>query len=122
MYRLAAAVERKLTADEGEREAEVERPGGVAERTLRAIVLADVDLLSDTLMESTGNQLLLGDGLQWLAGEPGASTQIDNPLDVPVEHTRQQDIAWFYATVFGAPLSVLGLGRGYVRFRRRTSR
>jgi len=122
MYRLAAAVERKLTADGNEREAEVERSGGSAEPTLRAIVLADVDLLSDTLMESAGNQLLLGDGLQWLAGEPGASTQVDSPRDVAVEHTRQQDITWFYATVFGAPLLVLGLGRGYVRLRRRRSR
>jgi hypothetical protein len=89
---------------------------------MRAIVLADVDPLSDRLMESAGNQLLLGDGLQWLAGEPGASTQIDSPRDVAVEHTRQQDITWFYATVFGAPLLVLGLGRGYGRLRRRRSR
>ena len=83
---------------------------------------ADGVLLSDALMESAGNQLLLGDGLQGLACESGASTQLDSPRDVAIEHTRQQDIAWFYATVFGAPLSVLGLGRGYVRFRRRRSR
>lgn len=30
--------------------------------------------------------------------------------DVPIQHTRSQDVAWFYATVFGVPVAVLAVG------------
>jgi hypothetical protein len=42
--------------------------------------------------------------------------------DVPIEHTKGQDRAWFYSTVVGAPFLVLGGGLwGVLRRRRRGS-
>jgi hypothetical protein len=29
---------------------------------------------------------------------------------VRIEHTKQQDLAWFYSTIFGIPAMVLGVG------------
>jgi hypothetical protein len=30
--------------------------------------------------------------------------------DVPIQHTREQDVLWFWATVLLAPALVLGVG------------
>ena len=30
--------------------------------------------------------------------------------DVPIVHTRSENIVWFYAIIFGAPALVIGLG------------
>lgn len=30
--------------------------------------------------------------------------------DVPIQHTREQEVVWFYATVLLAPALVLGVG------------
>jgi hypothetical protein len=39
--------------------------------------------------------------------------------DRPLEHTKDKDVVWFYSTIIGAPLLVLGLGLLSVRLRRR---
>jgi hypothetical protein len=38
---------------------------------------------------------------------------------VRIEHTKQKDVVWFYATILGAPLAVLGLGIVIARLPRR---
>jgi len=76
----------------------------------RAIVVADSDVFTDLVLDaSQGNRAFAVDGVRWLLGEeslgsPGGET------DFPIQHTRGQDVAWFYATVFVAPLAVLGAG------------
>ncbi|HEY1905185.1 MAG TPA: ABC transporter, partial [Myxococcaceae bacterium] len=66
---------------------------------------------------SQGNRALALDSVRWLLGEeslgsPGGET------DFPIQHTRGQEVAWFYVTVFLAPLAVLGAGFWVTRRRR----
>ena len=70
-------------------------------------------------MQTRGNLLLLSDALRFLQGEEASAGTIENEEDVPVKHTRDDDVAWFYATVFLIPLLVLGGGLLYVSRRRR---
>jgi hypothetical protein len=84
----------------------------------RAVVLADSDVFTDLVLDaSQGNRALALDSVRWLLGEeslgsPGGET------DFPIQHTRGQEVAWFYVTVFLAPLAVLGAGFWVTRRRR----
>jgi hypothetical protein len=84
---------------------------------MRAFVTADVDAFSDLVLTNViGNQVLFVDAMRWLVGEESFSGQVNNEEDVRIEHTKQQDLAWFYSTIFGVPALVLGVG---LFFRRR---
>jgi len=84
----------------------------------RAVVFADSDAFTDLALDaSQGNRALAVDSVRWLLGEeslgaPGGET------DFPLQHTRGQEVAWFYVTVFAAPLAVLGAGFWVTRRRR----
>ena len=84
----------------------------------RAVVFADSDAFTDIALDaSQGNRALAVDSVRWLLGEeslgaPGGET------DFPLQHTRGQEVAWFYVTVFVAPLVVLGAGFWVTRRRR----
>jgi ABC-type uncharacterized transport system len=83
---------------------------------MRAFVLADADALTDVIMAQVpGNQVLFADSIRWLGGEESFSGEVNNEEDIRIEHTKQKDLAWFYATIFGAPALVLGLGLFYGR-------
>jgi hypothetical protein len=103
-YELAAAVSKGTTPEEEG----------------RAFVLADSDAFSDELIANRANGLMAVNLVRWLAGDERLSGTISNEEDVPVRHTRKQDIAWFYASVFAAPALVLGLGFLATRRRRRS--
>ncbi len=100
-YNLGAAIEGpKLTGDDGK-----EKDG------FRALVYADADLFAD--LPALGNMAggsLLEDGAKWLAGESVLSGEVTSEEDLPIQHTRSQDQVWFYLTMAGAPLLVLGVG------------
>ena len=84
----------------------------------RAVVVADSDVFTDLALDaSSGNRAFAVDGVRWLLGEeslgaPGGET------DFPIQHTRGQEVAWFYLTVFVAPLAVLGAGLWVTRRRK----
>ena len=59
------------------------------------------------------------DGIKWLLGDESLAGEIATEVDVSVEHTRKQDVLWFYSTVFAAPAIVLGIGLLVTRRRRR---
>jgi ABC-type uncharacterized transport system len=86
----------------------------------RAVVIADSDAFTDLALDaSQGNRALAVDSVRWLLGEeslgaPGGET------DFPLQHTRGQEVAWFYVTVFVAPLAMLGAGFWVTRRRRAT--
>lgn len=83
---------------------------------MRAFVLADADSLTDVVLSNVpGNQLLFADAVRWLGGEESYSGEVNSEEDVRIEHTKQKDLVWFYATIFGAPALVLGLGLAYSR-------
>ncbi len=88
----------------------------------RLLVLGDSDVFGDPIMESVGNAYLALDGLRWLLGEEALVGETNNEEDVRVQHTREQDVAWFYSTVFLVPGLVLGAGFWFSRGGRRKAR
>jgi hypothetical protein len=114
-YTLAMAVTRSVeAAPTGPLREEEGGKGDAADKNsneMRAFVVADADALSDLLMPRVpGNPLLAFDAIRWLVGEESLAGQIESEEDVRVEQTKQMNMAWFYATVFGVPVGVLLLG------------
>lgn len=120
-FDLCAAVSLPVGGAEGEAAGQ-KREELASERgkpEMRMVVLADGDALSDQVIANLGNYYLLEDGLKWLMGEQKELGAILPGQDVRIQHTRKEDVWWFYGTVFGVPLLVLGTGLGYLRFRTR---
>lgn len=91
-YGLAAAVER----DEG---------------GMRALLYGDAEIFSDPILSRVQlNQFLVADGIRWLGGEESFAGEVVSEEDVPIVHTQAENVAWFYAIIFGAPALVLGVG------------
>jgi hypothetical protein len=115
-----------FTQDEGETRrawplvVAVEKPAPAGKAPTRAVVMADADALSDLALGNLGNAYLAVDTLRWLTGEEALSGTVSSEEDVPIQHTREQDVAWFYATVFLGPALVLAVG--FVKTRRRGRR
>ena len=87
---------------------------------MRAFVLADADAVSDLLLANVPtNQLLFVDAVRWLGGEESYAGQVNTEEDVRIEHTKEKDLVWFYATIFGVPALLLGLGLWISRRSRR---
>lgn len=115
-YTLAMAVTKPVAkpgdappAPQGDGEQAPATSSGEAE--MRAFVVADADALSDLLMPRVpGNPLLAFDAVRWLVGEESLAGQIESEEDVRVEQTKQMNMAWFYSTVLGVPVSVILLG------------
>jgi len=85
-------------------------------------VFADADLFSDAVVTSLGlNAALAADAVRWLGREEELSGETQSEEDVPIVHTRAENVGWFYATIFGMPALVLLAGLYGVRRRRRTS-
>jgi hypothetical protein len=86
-------------------------------KEMRAFVTSDVDAFSDLVLTNVvGNQVLFVDAMRWLVGEESFAGATNTEEDRHIEHTKQQDLAWFYGTIFGLPTLVLGVG---LFFRRR---
>ena len=116
VFQLAAAVSNKVTAPKP-----VEPPAGNTDAPkpakqseaveMRTVVVADADVFSDDLLQLAGNQALMADMVAWLVGEPSTlAAPPSNEEDIPIAHTRGQDMFWFYGTVFIAPLLIVGIG------------
>ncbi|MEO5769192.1 MAG: DUF4350 domain-containing protein [Polyangia bacterium] len=88
----------------------------------RLFVVGDSDFLTDQAVRFGGNGLLVLDPVRWLIGEESFAGQISTEVDVPITHTRKQDVAWFYSSIFAIPGLVLGLGAIVTRRRRRLRR
>jgi hypothetical protein len=97
------------------------KPSGAAEPAQdgRAFVIGDSDVFSDLLIRNRANAVLAYDVVRWLLGEPEAAGPVSNEEDVPVRHTRKQDVFWFYSSVFLAPAIVLLAGWAATRKRRK---
>jgi gliding motility-associatede transport system auxiliary component len=127
-YDLAAAVTadvEKIGAERAGNDTGVsadQKPGDSGKKQMRMLVVADADALSDKVIGNLGNYFLFADGLKWLfEGEKLLSTA-GTEEDVRIIHTKKEDVVWFYTTIFGVPLVVLGVGVVYNRFRLRQTR
>jgi hypothetical protein len=113
VYNVAAAVTRPLAgaAPEAPKPDDKSKDKKPEPKEMRAFVSADVDAFSDLVMTNVvGNQILFVDAMRWLVGEESYMGQTNSEEDVLIEHTKQQDLAWFYSTIFGAPAVVLAAG------------
>jgi hypothetical protein len=106
-WQLAAAVSKKKAGES--------KP----EEGSRAIVVADSDALSDAVLQFGGNYYFALDGIRWLLGDEAIAGPVSSEVDVPIEHTRKQDVFWFYSTIFVVPAAVLGAGFWATRRRHR---
>ena len=84
----------------------------------RALVVADSDVLGDALIRSYGNPAFVIDGMKWLLGEEAITGEVSSEVDVPIAHTRKEDVWWFYSSTFLVPGLVLGVGALATRRRR----
>ncbi len=123
-YDLAVAVERRPGRDGQTRQEEQpsqdeqagheEQPGQEDEdgqTTIRALVYGDAEMFTDPVVASLAlNAAVLADGIRWLGREEEFAGRIESEEDVPIVHTRSEDVAWFYAIIFGAPLMVMAGG------------
>lgn len=91
------------------------KPNSKDEQAARVIVVGDSDLLTDVVIENPGNAYFALDGMKWLLGEEALAGQVSSEVDVPIEHTRKQDVFWFYSTIFLVPAVVLGAGFAVTR-------
>ncbi len=108
---LAVAVER--AADEGE-------DGDEEPEGMRALVYADADIFTDRVLVAQRMQAeLVADGIRWLGREEAFAGAVISEEDVPILHTRAENVIWFYAIIFGAPTLVLGAGLSVLGRRRR---
>ena len=85
----------------------------------RAVIIGDGDFITDQLIRSPGNAFVLSDMMRWLIGEEQIVGDTTTEEDVKIEHTKEEDKIWFYATSFGAPVPLLGLGVWMAMRRRR---
>lgn len=93
------------------------KPDAKPEEQGRAVVFADSDGLADLVMQNPGNRYLALDAMRWVLGEESIAGTTSSEADVPIEHTRKQDVFWFYSTIFLVPALVLGAGFGLTRRR-----
>src|SRR5262249_45574509 len=87
----------------------------------RLFVVGDVDVFSDMFLNNGPNVMFFLDALRWLGGEESFAGEVTTTEDVKIEHTRQKDLVWFYSTIAGGPLLVLGLGLVMSRKTQRSS-
>jgi hypothetical protein len=105
--------------DPGEQRRAWEVSGAVSKDRMRAFVIADSDCFADEAIQAPGNELLTLDVMHWLMGDEQYQGLVSSEMDLPVTHTRKQDVVWFYSTIFVAPALVLGLGWTTTKRRRR---
>ena len=128
-YNMAAAVSRASSKKPPEPKKDDKKKGAKKEEgpappdEMRAFVVADADALTDIVMSNVvANQVFFVDAIRWLGGEESFAGEVNSEEDVSIEHTKQKDLVWFYATIFGAPALVLGAGIWYSRRSRRNPR
>lgn len=78
---------------------------------MRALVFGDAEIFSDRVLATLQlNAVMVADGIRWLGKEEAFAGEVVSEADVPIVHTRAEDVAWFYAIIFGAPLLVVAGG------------
>jgi hypothetical protein len=123
-YNVAAAVEgvdRSEDKDEDKKDAKPEAKDKARKGSdMRAMVFADVDIFEDRALASFAPlQFVVRDAALWLGGEEELAGETIDEKDTVIEHTKSEDVVWFYLSLVGAPVVILGFGLGGVMWRRR---
>ena len=85
----------------------------------RVLVIGDGDFMTDKVSTNNGNVMVFIDSLAWLIGNEELGAEVSSEEDVPIQHSRDQDKLYFYATTFAVPLPLLALSVWVSRRRRR---
>ncbi|MEZ4462212.1 MAG: Gldg family protein [bacterium] len=91
---------------------------GGGEKGWRAVVTGDATMFSDLAVVVRGNQQFMADTTNWLARTESYAGKTESEEDVRIQHTKEGQAGWFYATVIGFPAILLVFG--FIRTRRRT--
>jgi hypothetical protein len=121
-YNVAAAVEgQDRSEDKDKKDAKPDaKDKGKTGSDMRAMVFADVDIFEDRALASFAPlQFVVRDAALWLGGEEELAGETIDEKDVHIEHTKSEDVVWFYLSLVGAPVVILGFGLGGVMWRRR---
>jgi hypothetical protein len=115
-YNLVAAIEDESAKPDKPKE-------GQPDDGMRAMVFASGRIFSDAALVDRRlqlNQAMIVDAVRWLGGEEEFAGETVSEKDVAIEHTKSEDVVWFYASLAGAPILVLvfGLGMAFLRRRR----
>jgi hypothetical protein len=108
--------------DPGEQRRAWELAATAIKKDARVFVLADSDCLDDEAIRAAANELLAMDVTHWLMGDEAFSGVPSTEADIPITHTRKQDVIWFYGTIFLAPALVIAAGIMVTRRGRRGGR
>jgi hypothetical protein len=111
-----------FTLDPDEQKRAWELAATAVKKDARVFVIADSDWIGDEAIKIPGNSVLALDVIHWLMGDESFSGQTSTEADVKITHTRKQDVAWFYSTIFLAPALVVGAGVAVTRKTRRKRR
>ena len=115
-FNLAAAIE-----DPSAKPADA--PADAKDAGMRVMVFADAEVFLDLIQGRVPlAQFMFADAIKWLGGEENFAGTTISEKDKRIEHTRNEDAVWFYGSIVGAPLLVLGFGLGSVSWRRRRQR
>ncbi len=115
VFNMAAAITRDLSPqpakkDEGKKDPQAKKPEA-EKKEARIFVTADADCFTDTFLgQFNANQAYFYDAVRWLGGEESFAGQQSTEEDVRIQHSRKEDTAVFYSTIFGFPALVLGAG------------
>ena len=89
----------------------IEGVAGEESGNLRALVFSDAEMFTDGVLGSlVSNVTMAADGIRWLGREEAFSGEMISEEDVPIIHTRSEDVVWFYALIIGMPALVLLVG------------
>ncbi len=95
--------------------------GGEGESEWRAVVVGDVSFLADNVLQfSQGNAQFALDTTRWLVGDEDIAGEVESEEDVKIQHTREDDVLWFWGTILVFPLFILVGGVAISLIRRRS--
>ena len=98
----------------------IEGVAGEESGNLRALVFSDAEMFTDGVLGSlVSNVTMAADGIRWLGREEAFSGEMISEEDIPIIHTRSEDVVWFYALIIGMPALVLLVGLVTLGSRRR---
>jgi hypothetical protein len=120
-YNVVAAVEGGAAASSSKKDdkgKDTPTPKGAG--NLRALVYADSDIFEDRALATFPPlPFIVRDAILWLGGEESLAGETIDEKDTVIEHTQSEDVVWFYLSLVGAPVVILGIGLSSVMWRRR---
>lgn len=95
-------------------------PAAGGEKTeWRVAVTADATLASNYFIRNAANAYFMVDTIAWLTQDPALGGETVNEEDTRIQHTKEDQSKWFWATTAVLPLMILGFGAARVGARRK---